>query len=188
VLAGLMNEEYDRTSKTPRGRLAATVALVGVVAIWGIRDHEHRRACHALEARQYEGGASIRESAFALWWNPFLWTGVVETPRSVVAVQVDSRTQDLDPKVDMQIRYKPEETPAALAAKRSSLGWAFMNWARFPITETEALESEGRGYVVRFRDLRFEYTGRQVQYSPVAVVRLKQDLSVAAMTFGNSQR
>jgi inner membrane protein len=188
VLAGLMNEEYDRTSKTPRGRLAATVALLGIVAVWGIRDYGHRRACHALGTHQYEGGASIRDSAFALWWNPFLWTGVVETPRSVIAVQVDSRTQDLDPKVEMQIRYKPEETPAALAAKRSPLGWAFMNWARFPITETEALESGSRGYVVRFRDLRFEYTGRRVQYSPVAVVRLRQDLTVAEMTFGNSQR
>ena len=62
-----------------------------------------------------------------------------------------------------------------------------MDWARFPITETEALESSRRGYVVRFKDLRFEYTGRRVHYAPSAVVRLNQDLSVADMSFGDSQ-
>jgi hypothetical protein len=61
-----------------------------------------------------------------------------------------------------------------------------MDWARFPITETEALESGGRGYVVRFKDLRFEFAGRR-ENSPWAVVRLNLDLSVADMTFGDSQ-
>jgi len=78
VLAGLMNEEFGRASKTPGGRLGATMALSGVVAIWGIRDHEHRRALHTLEARQYLGCRSgpcfsfsslvgIRISGRALW-------------------------------------------------------------------------------------------------------------------------
>jgi len=35
VLAGLMNEEFGRASKTPGWRLGATMALSGVVAIWG---------------------------------------------------------------------------------------------------------------------------------------------------------
>jgi len=187
VLAGLMNEEFRRASKTPRGRIGAAMALIGVVAVWGIRDHEHRRALHTLETRQYEGAGPVHASAFPLWWNPYLWTGVVETARSVTAVRVNSKSQGLDPQVETQIRYKPEETPATLAAKSSSLGRAYMDWARFPITETEALESSRRGYVVRFKDLRFEYTGRRVHYAPSAVVRLNQDLSVADMSFGDSQ-
>jgi inner membrane protein len=187
VLASLMNEEFGRARKTPHGRLGAAMALIGVVVIWGIRDHEHRRALHALEARQYEGAGPIHASAFPLWWNPYLWTGVVETARSVTAVRVNSRSQDLDPQVETQIRYKPAETPATLAAKSSSVGRAYMDWARFPITETEALESSGRGYVVRFKDLRFEYPGRRVRYAPSADVRLNQDLSVADMSFGDSQ-
>ncbi len=103
---------------------------------------------------------------FLFGWNPYLWTGVVETARSVTAVRVNSRSQDLDPQVETQIRYQPEETPATLAAKSSPMRRAYMNWVRFPITETEALESGRRQYVVRFKDLRFENAGHRVHYSP----------------------
>jgi hypothetical protein len=106
---------------------------------------------------------------------------MVETARSVKAMRVDSRSQDLDPQVEEQVRYKPEETPVTLAAKSSSLGRAYMNWARFPITETEPLESGGRGYVVRFKDLRFELAGRRADYSPWAIVRLNRDLTVSML-------
>jgi inner membrane protein len=186
VLMSLMNEEFGRASTTPRGRLGAALALIGVLAIWGIRDHEHRRALHTLEARRYEGAGPVHAAAFPLWWNPYLWTGLVETATSVSAMRVDSRSQDVVPQVEEQVRYKPEETPATLAGKTSSLGRAYMDWARFPVTETEALESHGRGYVVRFKDLRFEFEGRREDYSPWAVVRLNQDFSLADMTFGNS--
>jgi hypothetical protein len=100
---------------------------------------------------------------------------MVETARSVEAMRVDSRSQDVDPQVEEKVRYKPEETPVSLAANSSSLRRAYMNWARFPITETEPLESGRRGYVVPFRALHFE----------LAVVRLNRDLSVADITFGD---
>ncbi len=66
-------------------------------------------------------------------------------------MRVNSRSQNVDPQVEERVRYKYEETPVGLAAKSSSLGRAFMNWAGFPIMETEPLESGGRGYVVRFK-------------------------------------
>jgi hypothetical protein len=64
----------------------------------------------------------------------------------------------------------------------ASWGPAYMNWARFPIAETEALESGERGYIVRLKDLRFDYAGR-VHYFASAVVRLNHDLSVADVSF-----
>ena len=63
-----------------------------------------------------------------------------------------------------------------------------MNWADFPITETEPLALGERGYVVRFKDMCFEFTGSREQYSPVAVVRLNRDFSVADVSFGDSQQ
>jgi inner membrane protein len=54
----------------------------------------------------------------------------------------------------MEVRYKPEETPVTLAAKRSYLGRVYLDWAKFPITETE--KTANGGYLVRFYDLRFE--------------------------------
>jgi len=191
VLSSLMNEELLLPGKVAHGRLAAAVALIGVVAIWGVRDHEHRRALHALEARQleahqYEGTAPIRTSAYPSWWNPYLWRGVVETPKLIATMPVDSSSQtvDLDPQGEVQVRYKSAETPVIQAARSSYLGRAYMNWARHPITETEPIELGERGYIVRFNDLRFERAGR-VHYVPSASVRLNHDLSLAEMSFGD---
>ena len=55
----------------------------------------------------------------------------------------------------MEIRYKPEETSITLAAKKSYAGRAFLDWAQYPITETEVLEPPEDGYIVRFEDLRY---------------------------------
>lgn len=187
LFAGLMAEEFSPAIKTPRGRLAASIALIGVFGICGVRDHEHRRALHVLEAHQYDGAVPVRVSALSLWWNPFVWTGLVETARSITAVQVDSWNGNLDPRIETRIRYKSKETAATIAAKSSSLGRAYMNWAHFPITETEPLEAGQRGYVVRFKDMGFEFASSREQYSPFAVVRLNRDLSVADMTFNSSQ-
>jgi inner membrane protein len=187
ALSSLMNEEFGRPGKAAHGCLGATLALIGVVAIWGVRDHEHRRALHALEARQYEGSGPVRTSAYPFWWNPYLWRGVVETPKFVATMRVDSSSQDLDPQGEMQLRYKSEETPVILAAKSTYLGRVYMKWARYPITETEPLEPGERGYIVRFKDLRFEPAGR-VHYFPSASVRLNHDLSVADMSFGDKEQ
>ena len=55
----------------------------------------------------------------------------------------------------MDIHYKPEETPITLAAKKSYAGRAFLDWAKYPIAETEVLEPPEEGYVVLFQDLRY---------------------------------
>ena len=59
------------------------------------------------------------------------------------------------PEGRLEIRYKPEETPITLAAKKSYWGRVFLDWAQYPITETETLESPQEGYIVRLRDLRY---------------------------------
>jgi inner membrane protein len=55
----------------------------------------------------------------------------------------------------MEIRYKPQETPVTLAAKNSYVGRVFLDWAQYPITETETLQPPREGYIVVFQDLRF---------------------------------
>ena len=56
-------------------------------------------------------------------------------------MDVDSLTPEVDPEAQMQIRYKPEETPVTLAAKKTYLGRVYLSWAQYPITETEELEN-----------------------------------------------
>lgn len=181
---GLINEEIGVRRKGPQGRMGAVWALIGVVLVWGVRDYEHRRAVSALEARLYEGADPVRASAYPSWGNPFRWNGVVETRNFFVVLPVDASVPEVDPGEQMRIHYKPEETPVTLAAKRSYLGRVYLDWAKYPITETEQTD---KGYVVRFRDLRYEdLNGRR---SPLAAsVELDPQLNVVAERFGWRRR
>jgi len=151
----LIDREVGARRRGPKGRIAATLALIGVVAMWGLRDYEHRRAVNALEARTYNGVDPLRVSAYPTMVNPFRWFGVVETPAFFALTDVDSLEPEVDPAGTMNIRYKPEETPATLAAKKSYAGRCFLDWAQYPVTETEALDAPEEGYIVHFQDLRY---------------------------------
>ena len=161
-LFSLIDKEIGVRPHGPRGRLAASLALIGIVLLWGVRDYEHRRAVNALEARSYSGADPQRVSAYPTWVNPFQWYGVVETPNFVVLAPVDSLRPEVDPEGQLHIRYKPEETAATLAAKNSYLGRVYLDWAQYPITETEILDGPQQGYIVRFQDLRYEEVPKAV--------------------------
>jgi inner membrane protein len=185
ALFSLVNEEIGARRKGPQGRLAAILALIGVVALWGLRDYEHRKAVNALESRLYQGADPVRASAYPLWWNPFQWNGVVETRNFFATVLVDSAISDVDPDDAMQIHYKPEETPVTLAAKKSYLGRVYLDWAKYPLTETETLD---QGYIVRFEDLRFDYPGRSGRNMLGAGVELNRNLNVVGEIVGRASR
>ena len=183
---GLIDKEIGARRRGPRGRLAATLALIGVVLMWQVRDYEHRRALSALEARTYDGVDPIRVSAYPTWTNPFRWYGVVETPAFFALAPVESLIPEVDPERQMEIRYKPEETAITLAAKKSYLGRIYLDWAKYPITETQRLEN---GYIVYFQDLRFvqipsAFSGGRRRRPLGAAVELDQDLRVVGDLFG----
>jgi inner membrane protein len=188
TLFSLINSEIGARSKGPHGALAATVALVGVLAVWGVRDYEHRRAVNALQARVYDGADPIRASAYPYWINPFKWYGVVETQDFFATMQVDSSVPEPDPGGQMRIRRKPEETPVTLAAKRTYLGRIYLDWAKYPVTETEAVESSQVAYIVRFQDLRFDYPDRIGKGALGASVELDRDLNEIGERFGSRGR
>jgi len=99
---------------------------------------------------------------------------------------VDSLTPDVDPESEMQLLYKPEDTPATLAAKKSYLGRVYLDWAQYPITEIEPVDNGQRGYIVRFKDLRFDYPERRSVLS--ASVELDRNLKVVALDFGTRRQ
>src|SRR5438067_8976417 len=120
-----------------------------------------------------------------MWVNPFIWHGMVETRNFFASTLVDSSTADVDPEGHMRIYYKPEETPVTLAAKRSYLGRVYLDWAQYPLTETEMLTSPAPGYIVRFQDLRFAYPESVTAKALRATVVLDKDLHVVKEMFGN---
>src|ERR1019366_4782278 len=132
------------------------------------------------------------------WTTPgspakFRWHGGVETPAFFATMDADSLGPEVDPEAQRQIRYKPEETPVTLAAKKTSLGRVYLSWAEYPVVETEQLqndpadnpvESARAAYVVRFRDLREGYPGRSGRATLGAMVFLTRDLQVVEERFG----
>jgi inner membrane protein len=185
------DKEIGRRRRGPRGRVAATLALIGVVLLWGLRDYEHHRAVSALEARTYQDADPLRVSAFPKWIDPFHWSGVVETQSFFALVPVDSLSSEVDPQGQIEIHYKPQETAVTLAAKRSYLGRVYLDWAQYPITETESLPPPQGGYLVRFIDLRFEDVSSVVRgraRRPLsAAVELNQNLQVIGDVVGTGK-
>ena len=182
-LFGLINEEIGVPRSGPKGRLGASLALLGIVAVWGVRDYEHGRAVVAMQARTYQGVVPLRVSAYPYWWNPFRWYGVAETPAFFAQVSVNSRLPEVDPARDMRIRYKPEETPVTLAAKSSYLGRVYLDWAQYPITETQMFAGGPSDYAVRFRDLRYDYPGSG-RATLSATVILNSERQIVSQDFG----
>ncbi len=159
ALFGLINQEIGARSKGPRGRGGAIFALICLVAVWGFRDYQHRRALSAMSALLYPGGVPKKLGAYPYWVDPFRWHGVVETETAFQTVPVNSLLPSVDEQSDADTYYKPEETPVTQAAKASYFGRVYLDWAVFPITTTEKLQGSFKGYLVRFRDLRFGYPG-----------------------------
>jgi inner membrane protein len=197
ALFSLIDSEIGVRNSGPRGRVAASLALTAVVFLWMFRDYEHRRAVKALEASTYNGAEPVSVGAYPDLANPFLWHGVVETTNFFALAPVDSSEPAVDPEGQMQIRYKPEETPITLAAKRSYLGRIYLDWARYPITQTEALDSGQQGYIVDFQDLRFAQLPslfgrlrgeRDNAPRPLgAGVRLDRDLHIVGDVYGSGK-
>ena len=153
-LFALISEEVGARKAKFRGRGGAIFALVCVAAVILVRHVEHRRAVTALNSITYRGEDPVRVSAFATLLSPFAWNGVVETRDFFELMPVDSGSGQIDPQNQAIVRYKPEETPVTLAAKKSHLGRVYLDWAQYPLVESEKLP-ENAGYRVRFQDLRF---------------------------------
>jgi inner membrane protein len=116
--------------------------------------------------------------------NPFRWYGVAETPAAFAMMNVDTLMPEIDPEGRMQFRYKPEETPITLAAKKSYLGRVYLDWAKYPVTEAEPVNEGSTVYIVRFRDLRYAYPGSAARATLGAMVLLDRDLRVVDERFG----
>jgi inner membrane protein len=190
-LFSLIDSEVGAKQRGPRGRFAATAALLGIVLMWGVRDYEHRRAVSALQARTYNDAEPLRASAFPKFLDPFHWDGVVETPAFFVLAPVNSLAPEVDPEGRMEIRYKPEETPVSLAAKKSYLGRVFLDWAQYPIAETEPIDAPP-GYIVHFQDLRYAgvpsaMSGGQRRNILGAAVKIDKDLHVIGDVYGTPE-
>ena len=182
----LISEEVGAAKSQFRGRGGAVFALVCLSLLILVRDYEHRRAVTALKSITYRDEDALRVSAFPNPLNLLSWNGVVETRDFFELLPVDSNSGEVDPHNLAVMRYKPEETPVTLAAKKSRLGRVYLDWAQYPLVETERLP-QGKGYRVRFSDLRFANIAglnKRRSIPLTAYVELDSQLQVRAMHVG----
>jgi inner membrane protein len=186
LIAGLaLPALFSRHKPWPRGRLAATLALVCVAGLYAVRDYEHRRAVREMASQLFEFGASppaspVRASVYPYYWSLFRWYAVAETRDFFVTSDMDSRSGELD-RTELEFFPKPHETPVTLAAKRSYLGRVYLDWAQYPLV-TEA--SSGEDSIVHFKDLRFDYPRLRGRIALSASVEIDNNLHVVGESFG----
>jgi inner membrane protein len=186
--SGLISGEIGARRSRYRGRGSAITALVCMVLVWWVRDYSHRRAITLLNQQTYQDQEPIRVSASPNPFNPFSWLGIVETQDFFMTLPVDSLAGEVDPQRTAVTLYKPEETPITLAAKKSPLGRAFLDWARYPYVETEVLEAPQSGFIVHMHDLRFAYPWLSLHGVPLSMsIRLDKKLNVVSQSVGSSE-
>jgi len=186
LIAGLLlPSRFSKQKPAPRGRIAATLSLTCVVALWAMRSYEATKIRHVLAQQRFNAESPLRVSAYPYWtttphWLIVMrWSAVIETRGSFVTADVNPANGNLDA-ASLSIIPKPPETAATLVAKRSYLGRVYLDWARYPlVTET----SQGQDSVVYFQDLRFGYRGRRPSLL-AASVRLDRNLRVIGESMG----
>lgn len=187
-LLRLVTEEIGSRASGSRGKTGALAALLCIAGLIYMRDFQHRRAVNALKARTYQGQDPLRASAYPSPINPFAWRGVVETRDFLEQLPVDSGAGVVDPQETAEMRYKPQETAVTLAAKKSWVGRVYLDWAQYPLVESQAL-GQWAGYKVRFLDLRFFNLSRGIRHgsSLDAYVVLDPRLRVVDMYVGEGR-
>jgi inner membrane protein len=171
---------FSRHDPLPRGRRFAVIALVCVAALYTARDHEHRKAVHAVQQQRFNSAAPVRVSAYPYYWNIFRWYVVAETPDFFATSDIDSRSREMNNR-ELEFFSKPPETPVTLAAKKSYLGRVYLDWAQYPLV-TQSHTDEG--WSVRFRDLRYDYPPLRGGSTLSATVELNNSLRVVGEKFG----
>lgn len=156
ALFELVGGEIGEKKRPFRGQISAIAALILMVAFWLVRDVQHRKALAILNSREMQTGETLRLGAQPYPINPFHWFGVVETTNAFETYDLRSDRLLMTPYGRAGIYYKPPETPVDLAAKQSLIGRVYLDWARFPITETTSQADPE--YTVYFRDVRYMYS------------------------------
>jgi inner membrane protein len=132
ALLGLVGGEIGAKKTQFRGQGWAIFALVGMVVLWGWRWSEQGRARMLVENTEITT-APIKRMAFEPYpINPFRWHAILETGEYYQTADIDTRTGEITSDSSRQI-YKPPETAAVVAAKRTLLGQVYLDWGTWAV-------------------------------------------------------
>ncbi len=170
---GLADREIGARKQPFRGRAWAIFALAGMVVLGCWRWAEHAHALATLQNTQIASEPVTRMAAEPYPVNPFRWHAVVETPGFYQTAEIDTWAGSIDSDPRRDVMYKPADTPAVEAAKRTLLGRVYLDWGTWAVVRDLGQEPvrgldppplpPNRWTTVEFLDLRFDYSfmGRQ---------------------------
>jgi inner membrane protein len=171
-LLGLTDREIGARRTPFRGQGWAIFALSGMVVLGCVRWAEHAQALVMLSNTNVTSEPVTRMAAEPYPVNPFRWHAIFETADFYQVAEVgtsigtSSGSIDSDPQRD--VLYKPADTPAAEAAKRTPLGQVYLDWGTWAVVRDVGQEPApgmdppklppNRAWTtVEFTDLRFDY-------------------------------
>lgn len=171
-ILGLADREIGVRRTTPRGRGWAIFALVGMTVFGCWRWAEHAQARVLLDNTQVAAAPVSRVGIEPYPVNPWRWHAILETPAFYQTAEVNTRTGEIDSEPHTDIVYKPSDTPAVEAAKRTFLGQVYLDWGSWAVVrdlgpvpvagmEPPRLPPNRPWTSVEFSDLRFAYAFRR---------------------------
>ncbi len=167
-LFGLVNTEVGAKKQPFRGRGWAIAALIGIAGWWGFRAVEHQRAvqmamtqstvapapeaaANAMQSADADAAAYVATSAPTYLpaltalaspdlLSPFRWSAVMDFGPVYRLAEIDTQGGTV---TSGETTYpKPGDSAAVLAAERSKLGRAYMDWSPMPFVEVTKSDSE----------------------------------------------
>jgi inner membrane protein len=171
-LFGLADREMGARRTAFRGRGWAIFALVGMLITGCWRWAEHAQATVLLENTRVTTAPVTRIGVEPYPINPYHWHAILETPAYYQTAEVHTNTGTIDTDPQRDVLYKPSDTPAIEAAKRTYLGQVYLDWGTWAVVRDVGQEPvpgaappqippQRQWTTVEFSDLRFAYAFRR---------------------------
>jgi inner membrane protein len=168
-LFGLADAEIGARRKPFRGRGWAIFALSAMVVLWCWRWAEQAQARAMLDNIQVTTAPVTRMALEPYPVNPFRWHAILETANFYQTAEIDTWSGEIASDPHRDTIYKPADTPAVEAAKRTFLGQVYLDWGRWAVVrdlgqepiagiEPPNLPPNRQWTTVEFTDLRFAYS------------------------------
>jgi inner membrane protein len=137
-----------------------------VLGCWRWAEHAQARAM--LDNAQVATEPASRVALEPYPVDPFRWHAILETPDFYQTAEINTHTGSIDSDSRTDVLYKPADTPAVEAAKRTFLGQVYLDWGTWAVVRDVGQEPvagldppelpPGRTWTtVEFTDLRFGY-------------------------------
>jgi inner membrane protein len=167
-LLGLADREIGARRTQFRGQGWAIFALAGMLVLGCVRWAEHAQALAMLGNANVASEPASRTAAEPYPVNPFRWHAILETPDFYQTAEINTWTDNIESDSQRDVLYKPADTEAVEAAKRTSLGQVYLDWGTWAVVRDVGQEpvpgmdppqlSPNRTWTtVEFSDLRFDY-------------------------------